>query len=127
MKLIRSGVIADNRYPWVVSLHDLAVISEVLDRPAELLIYLQRRTDPGVSKYFWSSDELDLFMLFLQGGLYVEPNPDKVYALYPASGKPTKEARERYRHRPCRRGFTRTPTHSTLGSTSKRRKPRRGK
>jgi hypothetical protein len=49
--------------------------SEVLDRPAEFQLYLQRRTDPGVSKYFWSSDELDLFMLFLRGGLYVEPNP----------------------------------------------------
>lgn len=96
-ELIRSGVIADNRYPWVVSLHDLTVIAEVLDRPAEFLLYLQRRTDQGVSKYFWSPDELDLFMLFLQGGLYVEPNPDKVYALYPASGKPTRAARERYR------------------------------
>lgn len=96
-ELIRSGVITDSRYPWVVSLHDLAVISEVLDRPTEFLLYLQRRTDPGVAKYFLGADELDLFMLFLQGGLYVEPNPDKVYALYPASGKPAREARERYR------------------------------
>lgn len=108
-ELVRSGIIADPSIPWVVSLHDLAVIADVLSRPAEFLLYLRRRTDPGVSRYFEATDELDLFMLFLKGGLYVEPNPDRVFVLYPASGKPTKADRERYREKAIP---TRVHTHT---------------
>lgn len=36
-------------------------------------------------------------MLFLNGGLYVEPDPDKVSETHPMSGKPTAADRKRYR------------------------------
>lgn len=97
-ELVRNGIIEEHRFPWIVSLHDLGIITEVLDRPAEFLLYLRRRTGSGVSKLFSAADELDLFMLFISGGLYVEPDPDKVYEDYPTSGKPTAVARKRYRN-----------------------------
>jgi hypothetical protein len=72
----------------ITSLHDLEVISKVIDRPAELLLYLRRRTDSGVATHYRGSDELDLFMLFLDGGLYVEPDPDEVRDQYPTAPPP---------------------------------------
>jgi hypothetical protein len=38
--------------PWITSLHDLEVISAVIERPAEFLLYLRRRTDSGVATYY---------------------------------------------------------------------------
>ncbi|MBY4228296.1 hypothetical protein HQO39_14780 [Rhodococcus fascians] len=95
-ELVRSGIVKEETFPWLVSLHDLAVISEVLDRPAEFLLYLRRRTESAVSLLYRAVDELDLFMLFLQGNLYVEPDPDAVFARYPASGAPTRAARRNF-------------------------------
>jgi hypothetical protein len=88
-ELRRAGVIADEKLPWVTSLHDLATVSMVLDRPSELLLYIRRRAASGVSRHFRAVDELDLFMLFLRGGLYVEPDPDLMHRLYPATDPPT--------------------------------------
>ena len=74
--------------PWIASLHDLEVISKVIERPAEFLLYLRRRADSGVATYYRGADELDLFMLFLDGGLYVEPDPEEVRLQHPAAGPP---------------------------------------
>jgi hypothetical protein len=95
-ELVRGDVIKDDRFPWIVSIHDLAVVALVLDRAAEFLLYLRRRTEPDASRRFRAIDELDLFMYFLKGGLYVEPDPDQVYKAHPTSGKPTEAARKRY-------------------------------
>ena len=46
------------------------VIAEICDRSSEFLLYLRRRTDSGVAKFYRGADELDLFMLFLGGDLY---------------------------------------------------------
>ncbi|MEW1986531.1 hypothetical protein ACIQH9_21535 [Pseudarthrobacter oxydans] len=96
-ELVRGNVIKSDRFPWIVSLHDLAIITEVLDRPAEFLLYLRRRTESEVSRNFWAIDELDLFMLFLSGQLYVEPDPDRVSEEFLGVRRPSGGDRRRYR------------------------------
>lgn len=90
-----AGLLAERRPPWVASLHDLMVIAEICDRPSEFLLYLRRRTDSGVATFYRGADELDLFMLFLGGDLYVEDDPDDVRREH-VSAPPTK-ARDRRR------------------------------
>lgn len=96
-ELVRADIIKSDRFPWIVTLHDLTVISEVIDRPAEFLLYLRRRTESEVSLKFRAIDELDLFMLFLGGGLYVEPDPDRVSEEFLGVRRPTGRDRRRYR------------------------------
>ncbi|WP_426243084.1 hypothetical protein [Nocardioides sp. LHG3406-4] len=83
-ELQRVGIVPEQRPPWITSLHDLATIAEVCDRPGEFLLYLRRRTDSGVTTHYRAADELDLYMLFLEGGLYVEPDPEQIKAEHPA-------------------------------------------
>lgn len=108
-ELVRGNVIESDRFPWIVSLHDLAIISEVLDRPSEFLLYLRRRTESEVSLNFWAIDELDLFMLFLSGQLYVEPDPDRVSEEFLGVRPPSGGDRRRYRSRAVP---TRVMTHT---------------
>jgi hypothetical protein len=95
-QLVRADVIKSERFPWLVTLHDLTIIAEVLDRPAEFLLYLRRRTESEVSVKFMAVDELDLFMLFLTGGLWVEPDPDRVSEEFLGVPRPTGKERSRY-------------------------------
>lgn len=95
--LAETSMIGDGPFPWIASVHDLEVISKVIDRPAEFLLYLRRRTDSGVATYFRALDELDLFMLFMEGGLYVEPDPDEIRQTH-SRATPTK-SQSRKRHR----------------------------
>lgn len=96
--LRRAGALGEGAVPWIASLHDLDVISKVIDRPAEFLLYLRRRTDSDIATHFRGADELDLFMLFLGGGLYVPPDPVEVQRLHPSVGSPTgRETREHAR------------------------------
>jgi hypothetical protein len=95
--LQRSGLLGTGSLPWITSLHDVDVISTALDRPAEFLLYLRRRTDSGVAHHYRGSDELDLFMLFMEGGLYVEPNPDEIRQLHATAAPATARDRQRYR------------------------------
>lgn len=82
--LQQAKVFGEESLPWVVSLHDLRVITRVLDSPSELLLYVRRRTDTAVAQLYRGSDELDLFMLAVNGGLYVEPDPDQIKRDHPA-------------------------------------------
>lgn len=94
--LVDASLIRDGTLPWIVSMHDLHVIGMVIDQPSEFLLYLRRRTDSGVAKHFRAMDELDLFMLFLSGGLYVEPDPDEVRRAHPHSPPATRQDRQRH-------------------------------
>lgn len=94
--MVRAGVVKTDRAPWVVSLHDLAVIARVIEHPAELLLYLRRRTSPTFAQVFHAVDELDLFMMFLSDGLFLEDDPDKVAAANPAAPPVTSAERKRY-------------------------------
>jgi hypothetical protein len=84
--------------PWTVSLHDLRVVSELVDLGAELLLYLRRRTSPAVTRWFRATDELDFFLEFQEHGLYVEPDPLKVAAEMPELGPAPAEALRWYRN-----------------------------
>ena len=97
VELVRAGLIDPANIPWTVSLHDLELITELVDRPAEFLLYLRRRRDPLTTDVFMAPDELDLFLLFFEGNLWAEPDPDEVYKTFPFTGPPTSAARRRFR------------------------------
>lgn len=77
-ELISAGMIVGSEIPWVVSVHDLQVIEQIIDRPAEFLLYLRRRRQLEIAETYMASDELDLFLYFYEEGLYVEPAPESV-------------------------------------------------
>lgn len=95
--LQQSGIVPADRPPIVLSLHDLAVIAEIGERPAEFLLYLRRRTDSPVMTHYRALDELDLYMLFLASDLYVEDDPDEIKATHPTT--PPVRNNERRRHK----------------------------
>lgn len=81
--LQKAGMFGD-QVPLILSMHDLAVIAEIGDRPAEFLLYHRRRTESPVRTFFRALDELDLYMTFLEGALFVEDDPDVVKRAHPA-------------------------------------------
>ena len=87
--LAAAGVLSPDSIPWTVSVHDLRIVIELLDRPSELLLYLRRRTHPEATVKYLAVDELDLFLLFLSRGLYVEPDPRQVAAALSRAGPPS--------------------------------------
>lgn len=94
--LVQNGILSGAHLPWTVSLHDLRIVTELVERPAELLLYLRRRTEPDVTRRFHAVDELDFFLEFYASGLYVEPDPDRVHAELPQLGEPSVAARRRF-------------------------------
>lgn len=95
-QLVRAGVITGDRFPWVTSLHDLAVIGDILGRPAEFLLYLRRRTERAVALKYTTLDELDMLMAFLTGDLTTPTDPRALHHKYPHIDAPTGEEIERY-------------------------------
>ena len=87
--LVAAGLLDVNHIPWVVSIHDLQVIADLVDRPAEFLLYLRRRRDPEVSLAYTAPDELDLFLYFYEAGLYVAPDPKVMAAEVPFISAPS--------------------------------------
>ena len=63
---------AEKGWPWSVFVDDLRVISEIVNSPAEFLLYLDRRLRLNDLRATESLDELDYFGLFLREGLYFE-------------------------------------------------------
>lgn len=96
-KLVGAGLLAPDNIPWTVSLNDLDLIAQLVDRPAEFLLYVRRRTEPKATEMFMAVDELDLFLLFFRMGLYVEPDPAVVAREMPWLGKPSTAAVRRYK------------------------------
>lgn len=71
-ELLKSGLVAfDGVPPWLVSQHDLRVITEIVDGPAQLLAYLDQHERAVTTGVLAVSEELDLFMMFLQEGLWL--------------------------------------------------------
>ncbi|WP_147436284.1 hypothetical protein [Mycetocola manganoxydans] len=98
--LVRSGVIPEDTLPWVVSLHDLAVIAEIDERPPAFLLYLRQRTSPQISRLFNAGDELDLYILFLRGHLWAMADPRVLAAKNPMSAHVTSGKIARYEKQP---------------------------
>ncbi|MET8329876.1 preprotein translocase subunit SecA [Streptomyces sp. NPDC005181] len=96
-ELVRAGVLRLDNIPWTVSLHDLELITELVARPAEFLLYLRRRRNPDVTVMFNAPDELDLFVYFFEAGLWVEPDPAQIRAAFPFIPEPTTAELRRYR------------------------------
>jgi hypothetical protein len=69
-QLSDAGVLPRDPIPWLVSLHDLELICEVVERPSELVHYLLRRRRMDETRRAWAPDELDYFMHYLLRGLY---------------------------------------------------------
>ena len=98
-ELVQAGLLAPDNIPWTVSLHDLELITDLVARPTEFLLYLRRRRDPDVTVMFRAPDELDLFLYFFEDGLWVEPDPAQVRAAFPFLPEPTAAELSRYRAR----------------------------
>lgn len=96
-ELVRAALLSGDNIPWTVSLHDLELIVELIARPAEFLLYLRRRRNPGVTDMFTAADELDLFLYFYEEGLWVEPDPEALRAAFPWMPSPTTAERRRFR------------------------------
>lgn len=94
--LVRAGFITDSSIPWLVSIHDLEVIKLLFHRPADFLTYLRRRTDPVSSRLIIAADELDLVMWYINGDMYIEPDPDQIYEQHPMTSAPTAADRRRF-------------------------------
>lgn len=89
-------LVGEGPVPWIVSIHDLEVISSVVDRPAEFLLFLRRRVRSAVAHLYRGADELDLFMVFIGGRLYVQDDPDEVHRRHPRTPAPTRTTRQRH-------------------------------
>lgn len=94
--LIAAGLLNPTHVPWTVSLHDLQVIADLADRPAEFLLYLRRRTSPLMPLKFRATDELDLFLYFFEAGLFVEPDPRAASGRLPYLSTPKPSDIHRY-------------------------------
>lgn len=68
---------------WVVSLHDLAVISVILKRPTDFLSYLQFRTTMSLGYDVVAVDELDIFSQFLNGQIFTYSELKQVFQRIP--------------------------------------------
>lgn len=82
-ELAHKGIIDTDEVPWIVSMHDLIVISRTIDHPAQFLEYLRRRRGRRLATLVTGVDELDMFMWFVKGGMYFEPDPRDVAAQLP--------------------------------------------
>jgi hypothetical protein len=94
--LVAAGILKPDHIPWTVSVHDLRIVCELLERPSELLLYLRRRTELATTWKYRAVDELDLFLLFLDRGLYVEPDPHRTAEALPWAAPPPAEDVRRF-------------------------------
>ncbi|WP_370208044.1 hypothetical protein [Aeromicrobium sp.] len=100
-ELAAAGIVAPDNIPWTVSILDLDLITELVDHPAELLLYLRRRRHLRSTIMYTAPDELDLFLHFFSAGLYVEEDPEVLRVTYPWMGEVKTAERRRYeRQRP---------------------------
>lgn len=96
-ELVRAGLLDYDNIPWTVSIHDLELIVELIERPAQFLLFLRRRLNLDATVMFSAPDELDLFLFFFEDGLWVEPDPYQVRAAFPFLPPPTSGEVRRYR------------------------------
>jgi hypothetical protein len=71
-QLARDGVLPSEPIPWVVSLHELETICDLIEWPVQLIHYLMRRRRLDEQRHLWAVEELDFFMYYLTDGLFWE-------------------------------------------------------
>ncbi len=74
--LADAGLLPSDPTPLLISLHDLELICEIVERPSELIHYLKCRRRLDRTRAAWAPDELDYFMHYLMFGLFWEDAPD---------------------------------------------------
>jgi len=89
--LARQGIVDADHVPWIVSVHDLIVLSRTIDHGAQFLEYLRRRRGSRLATMVSGADELDLFMRFVNGGMYFASDPRDDAAQLPIQ-RPVKPA-----------------------------------
>jgi hypothetical protein len=75
-QLADAGILPSNPTPLLISLHDLELICEIVERPSELIHYLKRRQRVDQTRCTIAPDELDYFMHYLKFGLFWEADSD---------------------------------------------------
>ena len=74
------GYFRDNDFPWIVSLGDLQIISDLIEFPGQFIHYLKRRNMINEQAFAFTVEELDWFGNYLSNGLYFQDyqkeNPD---------------------------------------------------
>lgn len=70
LSLMDIGLVETTERCWSVSLNDLRVVVDILDRPAVFLHYLIRRFDTDQERNVEASDELDYMMYYVRQGLF---------------------------------------------------------
>lgn len=74
-ELVKAGILPATDVPWTVSIHDLDLIALLAQNPGVFLLYLRRRRHPDATVFYTAPDELDLYLYFLEAGLYVPEDP----------------------------------------------------
>jgi hypothetical protein len=62
---------AEEELPWALGIHELELICELAESPAQLVHYVTRRRR-AMRQRVWGMDEMDFFMKYLGDGLYYE-------------------------------------------------------
>lgn len=76
--LTEQGLLAgDHPAPLVVSVHELEILADLLDRPSVLVHYLLRRERFNLAQSLEAFEELDLVMDYITGGLIWDPPADE--------------------------------------------------
>ena len=79
-KLEDLGYFRKNDFPWIVSLGDLQIISDLIEFPGQFVHYLKRRNMINEQAFVFTIEELDWFGDYLSKGLYFQnyqnDNPD---------------------------------------------------
>ena len=70
LSLTDIGLVSSTERCWSVSLNDLRVVVDILDKPALFLHYLIRRFDVDQMRNVDASDELDYMMYYVLQGLF---------------------------------------------------------
>lgn len=66
------GLLSGREWPWSVFVNDLRIISEIIETPAEFLLFLERRLSVNDHPAISTFDEIDYLAMFLKEGLYFE-------------------------------------------------------
>lgn len=64
-RLVELGVLPAGATPWIIGLTNLHIVTDILNRPAELVAYLDFRTRWAVEPRLFTIDELEMLALFL--------------------------------------------------------------
>jgi len=59
----------ENDYPWAISISDLEVITEIINRPSEFAHYTKQRIKLEKTNFEVAADEIDLLNFYLSEGL----------------------------------------------------------